>query len=60
MVTHNLREAIALSDRILIYSGAPSAIVLDYKLTLPRSERNETSITQIRKEIELLRAGLVK
>lgn len=59
MVTHNLLEAIALSDRILIYSGAPSRIVLDYKIKVPRAERNESSINQIRKDIESLRADML-
>jgi NitT/TauT family transport system ATP-binding protein len=36
-VTHDLEEAIALSDRVVVMSAGPAAgIVADYKVTLPR------------------------
>lgn len=58
MVTHNLLEAIELSDRILIYSGAPSKISLDYEVAIPRSARTEDTIAAIKKEIDSLRAAV--
>lgn len=47
MVTHNLREAIELSDRILFYSGAPSQIVYEYEIPVERQARDRGAIDQI-------------
>lgn len=55
MVTHNLHEAIELSDRILFYSGAPSRVVLDYSIDLPRDKRDEEAVAMIKKDIALQR-----
>lgn len=38
-VTHDLREAIALADRILFLSAAPSRVILDVEVDLPRPRR---------------------
>lgn len=54
MVTHNLREAIELSDRILFYSGTPSRIVHEYDVPVQREDRNRAAIDHIRDEIESL------
>ena len=35
-VTHDLREALALGDRVCFLSAAPGRVVLDYKVALPR------------------------
>jgi NitT/TauT family transport system ATP-binding protein len=35
LVTHNLDEAVTLSDRVLVLSGPPSRIVLDHRVDLP-------------------------
>ena len=35
LVTHDLDEAVALSDRVLVLSGPPSRIVLDHRVDLP-------------------------
>ena len=35
-VTHNVREAIALGDRVLVFSPRPGRIVRDIKIDLPR------------------------
>jgi NitT/TauT family transport system ATP-binding protein len=39
MVTHNIEEAIELSDRIIILSNRPGKIVGDIKIDLPRPRR---------------------
>lgn len=39
MVTHNVREAVQLADRLLLINGRPAAIVGDVPVTLPRGER---------------------
>jgi NitT/TauT family transport system ATP-binding protein len=35
LVTHNLDEAVMLSDRVLVLSGQPSRIMLDHRVDLP-------------------------
>ena len=42
-VTHNLSEAVRLSDRIIILSPRPGRIVGDVEVSLPRLERDDTS-----------------
>jgi len=54
MVTHNLREAIELSDRILFYSGTPSRIVHEYVVPVQREDRNRAAIDQMRDDIDSL------
>ena len=35
LVTHNLDEAVTLSDRVLVLSSAPSRILLDHRVDIP-------------------------
>jgi len=35
-VTHNVREAVALGDRVLVFSPRPGRIVLEFHIDLPR------------------------
>jgi NitT/TauT family transport system ATP-binding protein len=35
MVTHDLDEAVALSDRVIVLSGPPSRILLDRRIDIP-------------------------
>jgi sulfonate transport system ATP-binding protein len=35
LVTHNLDEAVTLSDRVLVLSSAPSRIILDHRVDMP-------------------------
>ncbi len=35
-VTHNVREAVALGDRVLVFSPRPGRIVREFKIDLPR------------------------
>ena len=51
MVTHNLAEAIQLSDHILFFAGNPAAVSGSYRITLPRSERNPETVTNIQNAI---------
>src|SRR6266487_2925753 len=35
-VTHNVREAVALGDRVLVFSPRPGRIVREFRVDLPR------------------------
>jgi NitT/TauT family transport system ATP-binding protein len=64
-VTHDLREALYLADRILFISGGPGSIVLDLPVDLPRPREPESeAVEQLRisllKEHPQLLAGLVE
>lgn len=40
-VTHNIEEAVFLSERIIVFSGKPSEIVADVNIDLPESRTSE-------------------
>lgn len=42
-VTHDLREAIALADRLIFLSSAPMQVVGDIPVTIARDERNDAA-----------------
>lgn len=51
-VTHDLREAIALADRIVFLAAAPMKVVTETVVSLSRSERdNEQSIEDFRQQL---------
>jgi NitT/TauT family transport system ATP-binding protein len=45
-VTHSIREAAFLSDRVVVMGGRPSTIILDLKMPFPRPRRFEIEETQ--------------
>ena len=53
-VTHDLREALYLADRVLFMSGGPGSIVLDLPIDLPRPREPESEA------VEGLRINLLK
>jgi NitT/TauT family transport system ATP-binding protein len=51
-VTHDLREAIALADRLVFLSAAPMQIVSEIMVPIPRNERgNELAIESFRQQL---------
>ncbi len=65
-VTHSIREAVLLSDRVVVMSGSPGHIVADVPIALPRprSESQETApaflsaVAQVRDALRLRFAAL--
>jgi ABC-type nitrate/sulfonate/bicarbonate transport system ATPase subunit len=51
LVTHNLEEAIALSDRIFLLSESPARILAEIPISIPRSARTGRQIAAIADEI---------
>lgn len=51
-VTHDLREAIHLGDRILFFSASPGRLVLDHKVDLPRPrEADDNEVEDYRRNL---------
>jgi ABC-type nitrate/sulfonate/bicarbonate transport system ATPase subunit len=62
-VTHDLREAISLADRILLLSNQPAGIVADVAVDIPRGERTGEAVERFRTRLlvecgDTLRAAL--
>ena len=51
IVTHNIEEAIALADRVLILSGRPARLIAHVSVSVPRTRRSYAEMTSIRTEI---------
>jgi len=45
-VTHDLREAITLADRLIFLSAAPMAVVSEIEVTIPRNQRDDELIIE--------------
>jgi ABC-type nitrate/sulfonate/bicarbonate transport system ATPase subunit len=51
-VTHDLREAIALADRLVFLSASPMTVINEITVTVPRDERhNEQAIEAFRQKL---------
>ena len=42
-VTHNMREAVRLADRVVLMSSSPGRVKLDQRITIPRPRRIDSS-----------------
>jgi len=60
MVTHNLAEAIELSDRILFFSASPSKVIDSYEIETPRDQRDSQFITHTIDDISNRQSQSVK
>jgi len=56
-ITHDIREAIFLSDRVLVLAGRPSQIVLDLPIELPRPRSRHDARFQEKEQILELALG---
>jgi NitT/TauT family transport system ATP-binding protein len=45
MVTHSIREALLLSDRVLVFSGLPARVKLELPVNLPRPRSEKVQYT---------------
>ncbi|MCX6017071.1 MAG: ABC transporter ATP-binding protein [Chloroflexi bacterium] len=61
-VTHNVREAVALGDRVLVFSPRPGRIVGEFGIDLPRPRSLEdvTVVRETAKVMDVLRGALEK
>jgi len=51
-VTHDLREAIALADRLIFLSAAPMSVISEVPVNIPRTERDdEAKIESFRQQL---------
>jgi ABC-type nitrate/sulfonate/bicarbonate transport system ATPase subunit len=50
-VTHDIREALVLADRLVLLSGTPGHVVADVPVSLARNRRHSTDIELLREEI---------
>jgi NitT/TauT family transport system ATP-binding protein len=51
-VTHNVREAVCLGDRVLLFSPRPGRIQQEFRVDLPRPrEFNDTALASLSREI---------
>ena len=50
LVTHDLAEAIELSDRLLLLGGKPAHIVLEKEMSVPRSRRDRSAVITLAEE----------
>lgn len=53
-VTHNIREAVKLSDRIIVFSSNPGKIIEEFKIDKPQP-RNRENPTLVRMENKILK-----
>lgn len=51
MVTHDISEAAALADTVLVFSKRPASIVGSVVIDTPREQRDDTELTAIRQRI---------
>jgi ABC-type nitrate/sulfonate/bicarbonate transport system ATPase subunit len=56
LVTHDVAEAIELSDRLLLLGGKPAHIVLEKEMSVPRNRRDRSTVTTLAEEFAVAAA----
>ncbi|CBS89552.1 ABC transporter ATP-binding protein [Azospirillum lipoferum] len=51
LVTHNLREALALADRLLLLAPSPGRVVAEVPVPIPRAARDDATIEALRRDL---------
>ncbi|WP_372399180.1 ABC transporter ATP-binding protein [Azospirillum sp. HJ39] len=51
LVTHNLREALALADRLLLLAPSPGRVVADVPVEVPRAARDDATVEALRRNL---------
>jgi NitT/TauT family transport system ATP-binding protein len=61
-VTHNVREAVALGDRVIVFAPRPGRIVGEFKIDLPRprSLEDHSLVDKAAEILEVLKAGIIE
>jgi ABC-type nitrate/sulfonate/bicarbonate transport system ATPase subunit len=54
MVTHDLHEASRIANRLLVMSSRPGRILADLPINLPRGQRSETALADLREHLKSL------
>src|SRR5437660_4163476 len=60
-VTHNVREAVALGDRVVVFAPRPGRIVREFRIDLPRprSLEDHNLVDQSAEILQMLRDEMV-
>lgn len=60
-VTHNVREAVALGDRVIVFAPRPGRIVGEFKIDLPRPRHLEDHnlVDKAAEILQVLKAGMI-
>ena len=58
MVTHNLREAVQLADRIIVLSSRPGRVLGEYPVMIERGRRSPEAVTAISADLAMRFPGL--
>jgi NitT/TauT family transport system ATP-binding protein len=61
-VTHNVREAVALGDRVIVFAPRPGRIVGEFKIDLPRprSLEDHDLVDKAAEILQVLKAGIIE
>src|SRR5437660_3721823 len=60
-VTHNIREAVALGDRVIVFAPRPGRIVREFRIDLPRprSLEDHSLVDQSAEILHVLRSEMI-
>jgi NitT/TauT family transport system ATP-binding protein len=61
-VTHNVREAVALGDRVIVFAPRPGRIVGEFKIDLsrPRGLEDHDLVDKASEILQVLKAGIIE